>query len=199
MALRYYTKNASDNELWQGLREENEDAFTELASRYYRKLMHYGQKFTSHAQLIEDALQELMINLWLHRKSINDTPSVKFYLMKAYRNQLFKTIKTNNKTAAWQDYFEEMQTELSSEEIFLLKEEESDFKVYVEKMLGNLTDRQKEVIYLSFYQGLSHDQIADMLAIKTQSVSNIIQRALGKLRENWILTCSLLWLYFQLD
>lgn len=196
--MKYYTKNTPDNELWQGLREDEETAFTELTSRYYRKLIHYGQKFTPNAQLIEDALQDLMINLWLHRKSISDTPSVKYYLMKSFRNQLFKSIKTNNKSAEWQDHFDEIQTELSSEEVFVLQENETGFKNEVSRMLGMLPTRQKEVMYLRFYQELTPEEIANLLSIRPQSVSNIIQRALSNLRENWMFISLLILLFYQI-
>ncbi len=57
-------------------------------------LFQYGQRFTPNMQLVEDVIQDLLVHLWLHRGTINDTASVKFYLIKAFRHRMLKTIKT---------------------------------------------------------------------------------------------------------
>lgn len=177
--------NASDQSLWQRLREDEEDAFTELTRRYYRKLLHYGRKFTPNAQLAEDALQDLLVNLWVHRKSVRETPSVNHYLMKAYRNQIFKAIKATDRTVEWQDQLDELRADILSEENQYHFDQGLDFGKMT-SLLTKLPERQKEVLYLRFFHDLSPEEIASMLDIKPQSVRNIIQRALANLREHWI-------------
>ncbi|MFC0183808.1 RNA polymerase sigma factor [Pseudarcicella hirudinis] len=45
------------------------------------------------------------------------------------------------------------------------------------------------MLFLKFYQGLDHQQIADLMDINKQSVSNLLQKALITLRtlfpNNW--------------
>lgn len=184
--MEQYYHNVSDQILWQRLREGEEDAFTELTRRYYRKLLHYGQKFTPNAQLAEDALQDMLVNLWLRRRSVRETPSVNHYLMKAFRNQIFKAIRAADKTVEWQDQLDELHADIHSEESQFHFDQGLDFG----KMTGLLTklpERQKEVLYLRFFHDLTPEEIASMLDIKPQSVRNIIQRALANLREHWII------------
>ncbi|ACT93084.1 RNA polymerase sigma factor [Dyadobacter fermentans] len=188
--------NASDLILWQRLREDDEGAFTELTRRYYRKLLHYGQKFTSNTQLAEDALQDLLVNLWLHRKSVKETPSVNHYLMKAFRNQIFKAIKVANRTIEWQDQLDELRADILSEENHFHGDQSLDFG-RMTSLLTKLPERQKEVLYLRFFHDLSPEEIASMLEIKPQSVRNIIQRALTNLREHWIAIILILTIYYN--
>lgn len=171
--------------LWRLFREGDEDAYSELAQRYYAKLIHYGQKFTPDRQLVEDALQDVLVRLWLSRRTISDTPSVKFYLLKAFRHQLFKVMQKFPRNPDVQEDIGEYYLEFSVEELYI--QQESDLKVQNEvgERLAHLPLRQREVIYLRFFQGLTLDEIADLLAIRTQSVSNLIQRALANLRESW--------------
>ena len=47
--------------------------------------------------------------------------------------------------------------------------------------------RQYEVLYLQYYQNLNREEIADIMGVKAQSVSNLTQSAFKSFRENWTL------------
>lgn len=196
-----FSKSTDDLVLWRLFREGDEDAYCELSKRYYPKLIHYGQKFTPNVQLVEDALQDLLVHLWVYRRTLNDTPSVTFYLLKAFRHQLFKALRKYPRQDEWGEYmdestldaaFNERYLEFSTEDLYIQHESDLGFRNKVEEQLAQLPARQREVIYLRFFQGLSIDEIADLMSIRPQSVSNVIQRALANLRENWPIAFSLL-------
>jgi RNA polymerase sigma factor (sigma-70 family) len=174
---------ADDQYYWTQFRAGSEAAFTELSRRYYRKLVHYGLKFTPNVQLVEDALQDVLVHLWLHRKTINDTPSVKFYLMKSFRHQLFKSLK--RLSVQEEDPLAEELPESSAEDVLIQEEESRQQQLKLNQLLATLPSRQREVMYLRYYQDFSVEEIAQLIGIKPQSVSNIIQRSLANLRENW--------------
>ena len=183
--MAQFSKNTDDAILWNYFRSGDEDAYTELSQRYYRTLIQYGQRFTVNMQLIEDTLQDLLVHLWLHRETINDTPSVKFYLIKSFRHRMLKTIKP-----LWEEVelTEDMDTEFSCEEFLIQREHEYALKKQVKNAVDQLPVRQQEVIYLRFFQNMQPEEIARLLSINSQSVSNIIQRALHNLRNMWIST-----------
>ncbi|WP_373515472.1 RNA polymerase sigma factor, partial [Persicitalea sp.] len=145
---------------WDRFRLGDEAAFTKIAEHYYRHLLHYGLKFTPNQQTVEDALQDLLIHLWLHRATIQSTPSVKFYLMKAFRRQVFKSLKRSptSQSAEWQD--ESLTDGLSVEDAFIQIEQEEDVRATFDTLLNALPARQREVLYLRFYQELSTEEIA---------------------------------------
>lgn len=178
-------KHTDDAVLWNSFRGGDEHAFTELARRYYRMLFQYGQRFSHNMQLIEDVIQDLLIHLWLHRATINDTPSVKFYLIKAFRHRMLKTIKLLSDETGLTDECGDMMSEFSSEEDWIGRENDLALKKQVKTAIDQLPVRQQEVIYLRFFQNLMPEEIAGLLAINAQSVSNIIQRALSNLRGVW--------------
>lgn len=180
-----FSSHTDDSLLWHHFRAGDEEAYTELARRYYRKLIHYGQKFTSNIQLVEDSLQDVLVHLWLHRRTLNQTPSVHFYLLKAFRHQLFKTLKANPNRVELDNQFDDWQPEFSAEELYIQQETDHRFRAKVEEILSQLPARQREVIYLRYFQSLRPEEIAELLTIKPQSVSNILQRALANLREKW--------------
>lgn len=178
-------KKISDEILWQRYRDADQAAFTELSRRYYRKLLHYGLKFTPNIQLVEDAIQELYIHLWLYRNTINQTEYVKYYLMKAFRHQLFKMFRKLKTTVEISEISEFSFCEHSSEESFIELESDQIANRQVQQLISSLSPRQQEVIYLRFFHNLGVEEIANQLSINPQSVSNIIQRAFHKVRELW--------------
>lgn len=184
------TKFTDDSILWDCFRDGDEAAYTELATRYYRTLLHYGLRFTPNVQIAEDTLQDLLIHLWLHRENLNDTPSVKFYLLKSFRHRIIKTLKPLSEELELTDHFENHIMEFSSEEAIIQKENEAGLKHQINELMTQLPVRQREVVYLKFFQGLRSQEIGNLLAIKPQSVSNILQRALSNLKEMWPTTPS---------
>ncbi|MCF0070547.1 sigma-70 family RNA polymerase sigma factor [Dyadobacter sp. CY261] len=197
-----FGKHTDDAVLWNAFRGGDEHAYTELARRYYRMLFQYGQRFTPNIQLVEDVIQDLLVHLWLHRATINDTPSVKFYLIKAFRHRMLKTIKPFSEETQLTEHCDGLVHDFSSEESWISRENDLVLKRNVQTALGQLSKRQQEVIYLRFFQNLMPEEIAGLLAINAQSVSNIIQRALSNLRGLWqtppsisVIFCSLIQIF----
>ena len=197
LILTQITKHTDDSILWDSFRDGNEAAYTELAKRYYRTLLHYGLRFTPNVQIAEDTLQDLLIHLWLHRENLNDTPSVKFYLLKSFRHRITKTLKPFSEELELTDHFEEHLQEFSSEEVIIQNENEAGLKNQVQGLMTQLPARQREVVYLRFFQGLKSEEIGNLLAIKPQSVSNILQRALSNLRDLWPTTPSFPFIFYS--
>lgn len=172
-----------DNLLWQMYRQGNDMAFSELFRRYYKKLVYYGLKFTQDVDEIEDTIQELMIRLWTKRQVVNDTDSVKFYLLKSFRHLLFRKLK---RPVSYTQITEELTNaieENSSEYRLIENESEVLLQKRIRQTLTHLTPRQREIIYLRFFQNLTPSEIGTLLSINSQSVSNIIHRAFVKIRE----------------
>jgi len=48
--------------------------------------------------------------------------------------------------------------------------------------IRTLSHRQQEAIQLRYYQGLSHEEIGELMDLNYQSVSNLLHRALLKLK-----------------
>jgi RNA polymerase sigma factor (sigma-70 family) len=72
--------------------------------------------------------------------------------------------------------------EFSQEEVLVRKEEDQQVVQKVLELLNNLPTRQKEVVYLFFFENMSISQISEVLEINYQSVMNLKQRALLKMR-----------------
>ena len=177
----------TDEQIWKSFQEDDSDAFTELIRRYSRFLLSYGRKFTSDQELVKDCVQDLFTELWIYRKRISKVTSIHSYLLVSLRRKIFNSSKSFPHTTLGnpQDTDYPFLVTFSVQEQLVESETEQHRLDQLNHMMNILPARQKEVLYLKFYQNLSNQEIAELLDVQYQSVSNLLQRALTYLRSHW--------------
>lgn len=145
------------------------DALETIFTDHYNHLFNYGSKLTRDKTSVEDAIQELFIDLIKYRKKISSTDNVKFYLFKSLRNKI-----NLQRTESLEIKFDVSDENSSTED-----------KDYIElkKQISNLSSSEREIIYLKFYNNLKNGEIAELLELKYQTVANHLQNAIVKLRK----------------
>jgi len=174
-------------DLWNRFRQHDEQAFDELARRRYRLLFNYATKFTKDTELIKDCIQDLFLELWYRRTRLTDTSFVTVYLICALRNNLLRKLKLNNRVDDSADIAvscEAFTDNLTVETMLISSESMSQKEREIRNAINRLPARQQEVIFLKFYEGLSNDEIAKVMGIERQTVSNFIYRAIGQLKND---------------
>lgn len=178
--------------LWEEFKNGSEAAFAAIYQQYAYLLYSYGNKISSDATLVEDCIQELFIKLWVNKDKLGEAPSLKNYLLKAFRRLLRDAIQKNKPTTdtSGQELDFKLTLRAQSEEVqqqFQL-EKERKLQLAIEK----LSARQKEVIYLRFYKKMSNEEIAEVMAIGVPSIYNLVSKALAVLEEHLYLLSTLL-------
>lgn len=171
--------------LWSGLRAGNPDSLSKLFCISYPWLYNYGYKIIPREAFIKDAIQELFLNLWRKREEISDALSVKAYLFTSLRRIIFRRLKKQkNRTERNHDYKENFFEEIYNvEEVMIHFEIEQQKKEQLAYALKSLSKRQKEAIYLKFFNGLSNKDIAEVMDINKQSVYNHVSKAIQKMQK----------------
>ena len=72
--------------------------------------------------------------------------------------------------------------ELAIDEVIIAQELNEEQAAQLKRAFDKLSAKQKEILYLRFYQGLDYEQIADVLDMKYQSLRNAVSRAIKNLR-----------------
>ena len=174
-----------DQQLWQYFREGNAFALGQLAQKYYRPLFQYATKFTRDTTLIEDSIQDIFLKLWARRDNLGEAPSVKFYLFKTLRNHLSKVYQKSQSTLELFHWEGEVSEEEHAESRIIQQEASQMTTQRLQSHVAGLPKRQQEALYLRYYENLSYDQISQIMGINTQSVANLLQHSLKRLREGW--------------
>ena len=147
--------------------------FESIYLKYYPALLVYGKNITNDEMLIEDAIQELFITLWKKQETLTIHSSFENYLFVAFRNNLIRKVKKNAMDEITFDIIDEP----TSNEI---EGKEKKLKQFLEK----LPPRQKEVLFLRYYQNKSYFEIAEILGISYQVARNFSYRAIKFLKKN---------------
>ena len=77
-----------DVRLWELFREGKEIAFTHIYQTHFEALFQYGCQFTKNESLVEDALQDMFIELREKRKQTIIQTSVRNYLFTCLRRRI---------------------------------------------------------------------------------------------------------------
>lgn len=193
-----HTTAADDSILWSRLRTGDEKAFSVLFEKYYEHLVRYGNSFSKHSEKVQDCIQDVFADVWLYRNSLSDDANVKAYLLSSLRKRISRLQERDHvfSKITSTDTIEFL-FDFSIEHQLIIDESTADKVHQLNKLINLLPSRQKEALYLRYHQGLSVEQIADMLDVNYQSANNLLHRALLNLRKDWNTNVSLLLLLSQ--
>ena len=171
--------------VWNSFRNGNWISYGQLYDDHYRALNNYGYKFTKDVSLIEDAIHDLFVKLWTNRSTLGNTPpSVRNYLYKALRNILFRKIKAQSRFSSLESDDYDYTFEVSCDNLLIEDEEEKLLRNTIKDILEKLPARQKEIVYLRFYEGLSYEEVAEVMAIDIHSVYKLWYKAMEGLKDS---------------
>lgn len=162
--------------------DSDEDAFDKIFRLLYAPLVKFSHKYTKDKPAAGDIVQEAFINIWQIRKDLTPDQSIKTYLYRTVRNLSLNHNRDRSRVTNG------LETKaLISEEEPLVGEcdqIQKDTRLQmVKNWIEKLPDRQKEVIELSRFEGLSHEEIADTLNISKRTVNNHIVAAMKNMKK----------------
>lgn len=176
----------SDIAIWSLFRQGDKGAFCFIYDQYAQVLCNYGDKISQDRKLTEDCLHDLFIELWNHRQGLGSTDSIKYYLFKSLRRKIIKEkSKTSvhiNTEQSLENYDFEIVFSFESELVALEISQEE--KRRLTKVLNQLSPRQKEAIFLKFYDDLTYEEVASVMSLELKSTYNLISKAIVTLRKN---------------
>ena len=152
---------------------------------YSQALYAYGMHFTSDKGLAEDCIQDVFIKIFQNRRHLQSTDNIKLYLFIALKNKLFNIFRKDIKYSQIDSLEPVFAAEYTIEDEIIENEREQFLNEKMIRMLEVLSPRQKEIIYYRFVEGLSYEEICQIMDMNYQSTQNLIQRSLKKLRTTF--------------
>jgi RNA polymerase sigma factor (sigma-70 family) len=186
-ALMISTAIDTERTWLQQLQQNDELALGQLMEKTYTSLYNYAIRFADgDEELVKDAIQEVFISLWQNRATATSILSVQFYLLRAVKNKVLKALYQKRKEASFKAKDEyEFAMEFSIENKIVEQQLLEENSARIKNILAGMSSRQKEIIFLKFYQQLDHGQIAELMSISRQSVYNLLHESLQKIKACW--------------
>lgn len=178
----------STDGLWERFCKGDREALGVIYRGHIDHLYHYGMHFCRDSERVKDCLQDLFQTLWLNREHLTiNVENIKYYLIASLRRRLLRSLEKSkrNYTETIFDTFD-FEVILPREEVIIQREIYRQHLYQLHKGIAMLSRRQREAIYLRFYQNLSYEETAKLMSMKVESVYNLISKAVGLLKNMFI-------------
>jgi RNA polymerase sigma factor (sigma-70 family) len=173
--------NGTDEAIWLSFQKGDKRAYAVLYQKYFEVLYRYSLRITADRELVKDCIHDLFITIWKNRENLSQPNSVKAYLLSAIQRKLKRQ---TSRLRTQQTDIDKIATSLTSscrEDQIIEDQTELEQKTIIEKALNTLTKREREAIYLKFYGNLSYKEVAETMAIRVDSIYNLISKSIEKL------------------
>lgn len=178
----------TDEELVEGVKKGNIDAFEDIVKKYENKV--YGIVFhmMKNQNEVEDLAQEVFLKVYKNLGRFKGDSSLYTWIYKITVNLCLDELKKRKNIIYLDEKISvedgEIDKELpsnerSQEELY----EDKELKENLHRCINKLPDKQKMMIVLRDIKGFSYDEIAEITNNKIGTVKSQINRARLKLKE----------------
>jgi RNA polymerase sigma factor (sigma-70 family) len=166
----------------QRISEGDKTAVQDCLDTYGGLVWSLARRMLSNSEEAEDAVQEIFIDIWKNAERFDEKQAseVTFVAMLSRRRLIDRVRKNQRQVSA--DSLEDILVEPSGNFHQNLQIEVEAKQAAQE--LNNLRPEQRQVLQLSIYQGLSHQEISSLTGMPIGTVKTHARRGLLQIREN---------------
>lgn len=174
----------NDDALLVRIATGDREAFAAVFGRWAPRVKSYLLRLGAPGAVAEDLAQDAMLSVWRRAASYDSA--------KAKASTWIFVIARN----AWIDRLRRERTELAYRDVSSVSEESGDeapddaavrtqTEEQVSAAMAILSDEQRQVVRLSFFEDLAHSEIAEKLSLPLGTVKSRLRLALIKLKAQW--------------
>lgn len=166
--------------IWDKFRSGERSAFETIYNEYVDALFSYGSRITTDRALLEDAIQDLFLDIYSYGSKLRKPESLEYYLFKTLKRIIYKKLKEKYRFTHPEQLLEQFDLKFSIEE--REHEVQDDKLVKLKTELQNLDVKKRELLFLKFNSGLTYREIGKLLNLNPDAVKKQIYRLLKNLR-----------------
>ena len=170
-----------DDVMLDKIRQGDKQVYRLLFENYYKVLILYATSLTKNEPKAEDLVQNVFINLWTKRDTLEIQSSIKSYLYKSVYHSFINDYKKEqrNQDLLDQIHYEVLQQSIEEEELYIKRRLK-----WVNEQIDILPPKSKEIFVMNKKRGLTYKEISKILNISENTVESHISRALKRIRQN---------------
>jgi len=178
----------------------NEKAFRTLYDAYFNHLSAYIYKLCKSRAATEEIVQEIFVKLWVNRSLLTDIAILDAYLFTMARNKTIDHLRRLAKETRLISVLSNRLPEHSNN--IEDKLNAAALQLLIEEALEPLGEQKKKIFHLSRNEGLSHDEIAEIMQLSKSTVKNHLSETLKHVKDHlsqhpnaeallllWAMTC----------
>lgn len=167
------------------IKKGDKEAFSLFFYKYYNSLCYFAINILEDSHVAEDVVQDVFVTIWNRRKKLSVEGSIRSYLYKSVKNRSINYLRSKKlETKSLEEaILPEQDSEKIPSEIMQEKEIYDELVMAIEQAIEQLPKRQKLIFTLSRDEGLTYEEIAEVLDISVKTVKTQIGRSKVKMRE----------------
>lgn len=155
-------------------------ALRELYDRYGRVIYSFAYRLTHDATLSEECVQDVFVALWRRAADFDPTRAkLTTWLFVVARNRAIELGRQKTRRPELRDDLEPVGSSLDPADLIAVADESQR----VAEAMAELPEDQLAVLRLSFFDGLSHSEIAEVIGIPLGTVKGRMRLALERMRS----------------
>jgi len=169
-----------DLELLERIAAGEPEAMHHFYERFYPRLYHFlRRRLHGNRALVEDALQEIFLNIWRSAGSFRNQSSVATWVFQIAHHQALRSLHRQDASEKRDHATTDEHSHMSWETVSL--ENAVIDRITLENALRQLSEKHRDVLELVFYYGFAPDEVATILAVAPGTVKSRISYALRAL------------------
>lgn len=164
-----------DQKIVEGLQEGNEKAFREIYDKYHKQLYGLAVNYLKSKELAEDAVHDVFIKLWNHRKKMKEKGSLKGFLFTSMKNHVLNMIRNRKREIEKNKKYGKLKP--SKKDSITAKLTLKNYKKIFQDGLKELPKGKKEIFNMKMQKGISNKKIAQKLDISVNTVKSQYYKA----------------------
>lgn len=173
-------RDFSDQELYALLARNDEEAFTMLYQKYWKRMLYKAMLKLNSDTDAEEVVQDAFIDIWNSRHRIQIQHTFHTYLAAIVRYKIMAKMAGNKKQVqqASDDVYQLQVVDDATQEWLRF----ADLKTEIERTVQSLPQKCQLVFRMSREDGMSDRQIAEQLELSQKTVEAHLSKALKTLR-----------------
>lgn len=158
----------NDDVLLQQLKAGDEEAFSKIYTKYWRKIYMLAYDRLKDAKQSQDIVQDIFISLWERRERL-DIQNLKAYLYSSVRYNVFKLVAANKVTDDFYTLSEALSPKASAADHQIIT---SELMEAFHNLVDNMPAQRKKIFRMRYEEDLKTRVIAEQLNISQKTVQN---------------------------
>jgi RNA polymerase sigma-70 factor, ECF subfamily len=168
-----------DVDLLKRIRSGDEAAFDGLFRTWYPALVRLAERMLRESEAAEEVVQDVMLEFWRRRETLEVHTSVQAYLFQSTRNRSLNRLR-HGRVERREDFDADLLPSRATSDTGAIEQE---MEQALRQAIAGLPPRCRQVFELNRIQGLKYAEVAEVLGVSVKAVEAQMGRALRTLRE----------------
>jgi len=170
----------TDELFMQKILEKDPEAFNEVYNKLYRKLFLFANSLIANTEEARDIVTESFIKLWSQENYFSNMSHLQVYFYTVIKNACIDYLRRDKLKAKIENRL--VREEHITENVIEKKYQEAELVQILYDRINQLPDRMQQVFKLTYLDGFTRTEVAQMLNLSENTVRNTNAAAMKALR-----------------